>query len=334
MSELRATKGTPPGLRFIDVHHHTVLPEYQQALIRSGAGDPSRPLRKNSDPQQALDNMASLGIEAAIFNPLSVAGVHHGDDANARYLCETTNEALARFSSHNPQRMGFFAPLPFPDVDGSLRAMEHALDTLGADGLILLTNQNDRYIGDPAFEAIYAEMDRRGAAVFVHPAKPSFVDGMNLKLWAAIVEYPFDTTRIAANLIYHGFMQKYPNIKWILAHAGGCLPYLSLRLRLMEENDEHRPKFVERHPEGVEPYLDKFWFDTAIAGSRAAMAGLYAVADPARVFFGSDWPYIDRVYVEDQSNSLVCDPTLTRDRFRAMERANAMRVFRRFEALV
>ena len=64
------------------------------------------------------------------------------------------------------------------------------------------------------------------------------------------------------------------------------------------------------------------------------MAGLYAVADPARVFFGSDWPYIDRVYVEDQSNSLVCDPTLTRDRFRAMERANAMRVFRRFEALV
>ena len=329
-SAAASTQTQPSGLRFIDVHHHTVLPEYQQALVRSGAADPSRPLRKNSDPQQALDNMASLGIEAAIFNPLSVAGVHHGDDADAGYLCDSVNEALARVASHDPKRMGFFAPLPFPDVDGSLRRMEHAFETLGADGVILLSNQNDCYIGDPAYEALYAEMDRRKAAVFIHPARPSFVDSLQLKLWASVVEYPFETTRVAANLIYNGFMKKYPNIRWILAHAGGCLPYLSLRLRLMEESDEHKPEFSVRHPEGVEPYINKFYFDTAIAGSRAAMAALYAVADPTRVFFGSDWPYIDRTYVEDQTRSLIDDPSLTRERFRLMERENAVRMFPRF----
>jgi predicted TIM-barrel fold metal-dependent hydrolase len=316
--------------RFIDVHHHTVLPEYQQALIRSGAADPSRPLRKNSNPQQALESMQSFGIEAAIFNPLSVAGVHHGNDDHARYLTRSTNEALAKFISHAPKRMGFFAPLPFPNIDGALHEMTFALDTLGADGVILLSNQNDVYIGDPVGEALYAEMDRRKTCVFVHPARPSFVDGLNLKLWASVVEYPFETTRIAANLIYNGYMKKYPNIRWILAHAGGCLPYLSLRLRLMEESDEHKPEFSVRHPEGVAPYIGQFYFDTAISGSHAALASLYAVTDPTHVMFGSDWPYIDKEYVEDQTKVLIDTPSLTPERFTLMERENAMRLFPRF----
>ncbi len=331
MNETPARAGRA-DLRFIDVHHHTVLPEYQQALVRSGAADPSRPIRKNSDAAQALEAMESLGIGGAIINPLSVAGVHHGDDANARYLCRSVNEALAKFVAHAPKRMGFFAPIPFPDVDGTLREMEYALDHLGADGLIMLTNQNERYIGDPAYEAIYAEMDRRGAVVFVHPARPSFVDDLNLKLWASVIEYPFETTRIAANLIYNGFMKKYPNIKWILAHAGGCLPYLSLRLKLMEESDEYKPTFAERHPEGAPHYVSKFYYDTAIAGSRAAMLALREVADMDRVMFGSDWPYIDRHYVEEQTNNLLDlrDRELGAQVFAKIERDNAAALFARF----
>src|SRR4051794_34852342 len=91
----QAAMGTP--LRLIDVHHHCVLPEYERALVRSGARDPSLPLRKNSDPEALTQTMATLGIDGAIVNPLSVAGVHHGDDAHARYLCEVTGEALAKF---------------------------------------------------------------------------------------------------------------------------------------------------------------------------------------------------------------------------------------------
>lgn len=319
-------------LAFIDVHHHTVLPEYQQALVRSGAADPSRPIRKNSDPGAMLESMASLGVAGAVINPLSVAGVHHGDDANARYLCRSVNEGLAKFISHAPDKLGFFAPLPFPDVEGTLAEIGYAMDELGADGLILLTNQNGRYIGDPACEAVYAEMDRRSATVFVHPARPPFADDLGLKLWSAVVEYPFETTRIAANLIYNGFMQKYPNIRWILAHAGGCLPYLSLRLRLMEESDEHKPTFAERHPEGARAYLSQFYYDTAIAGSRAAMLGLKEVADPSRIMFGSDWPYVDRSYVEEQTDNLLAlrETEFGPELFDRMERENAVALFPRF----
>jgi hypothetical protein len=74
------------SLRLIDVHHHVMLPEYEEALMRSGARNPSRPLRKGDSSQIVYEKMLDLGIEAAILNPLSVAGVHHGNDRHARYL--------------------------------------------------------------------------------------------------------------------------------------------------------------------------------------------------------------------------------------------------------
>jgi predicted TIM-barrel fold metal-dependent hydrolase len=318
------------NIRLIDVHHHVVLSEYEAALVRSGASDPSRPLRKNSTPSAALTSMAELGIEAAVINPLSVAGVHHGDDACARYLCETTNEALARFSSFAPTKLGFFAAVPLPDVDGALRQMEYALDTLNADGLIFLSNQNGFYVGDPAFDALYREMDRRGVVAFVHPASPAYVSTLRLNLWAAYVEYPFETTRVAANLIYNGVIARYPGIKWILAHAGGALPYLSVRLRLMEESDKNSPAFIERFPEGTAPYLKPFYFDVAISGGAAPMAALNEMADPSHILYGSDWPYLDRKFIGDQLASLVSLPQFAGKRIEPLEWRNAAQLFKRF----
>lgn len=316
--------------RFIDVHHHCVLPEYEQALVRSGAADPSKPLRKNSSPQEAVASMATLGIDAAIVNPLSVAGVHHGDDANARYLCQSVTDALAKFAGTVPTKFGFFAPLPYPDIDGSLRHLEYSLDTLGADGVILLSQQNGVYVGDVRGEPLWAELDRRGAVVFVHPARPAFIDQFTTKIWGSIIEYPFETTRVAAFLIYNEVMKKYPNIKWILAHAGGCLPYLSFRLHLMEEQDIAKPEFSKRVPEGAVPFVGQFYYDTAISGSAAALSGLLAVTDPSHVMFGSDWPYIHRETVEMQTDNLQQWSGFTPESFAAMERNSALALFPRF----
>lgn len=316
--------------RFIDVHHHCVLPEYERALVRSGAADPSRPLRKNSAVADVIAAMEGFGIEAAIVNPLSVAGVHHGNDENARYLCESTSEALANFVSGAPDRLGFFAPLPYPDVDAAIRQAEHALDKLGADGLILLSNQNGIYVGDKRGEELWAELDRRGAIVFVHPGRPAFIETLTTKIWGAIVEYPFETTRVAAYLIYNEVMRKYPRIKWILAHAGGCLPYISFRLSMMEEQDINSPPFSQRVPEGTAPYVGKFYFDTAISGSRAALASLMEVAEPGRVMFGTDWPYVDRHLVETQSACLLEWNGFSKEGFSAVERNSALALFPRF----
>jgi predicted TIM-barrel fold metal-dependent hydrolase len=317
-----------PG--YIDVHHHCVLPEYQAALVRSGAADPSKPLRKNASPREAIESMESLGIAGALVNPLSVAGVHHGNDADARYLCRSVTDALAEFAGHAPDKLGFFAPLPYPDIDGALEHMAYSLDTLKADGVILLSSQNGIYVGDKRMEPLLAEMDRRGTVVFIHPARPALVDTLTTKIWASIIEYTFETTRVAAFLIYNEFMRKYPNIKWILAHAGGCLPFLSFRLILMEEQDIAKPAFSERMPEGARHYVDRFYFDTAISGSKAAMSALMEVARPGHVFYGSDWPYIDRHTIELQHEVLQGWNGLDPASRAAIGRDSAMRLFPRF----
>lgn len=328
--------------RFIDVHHHVVLPEYEKALIRSGAADPSRPFRKNEPASAVCKKMAELGIAAAILNPLSVAGVHHGDDAKARELTRSVNDALAAFVAGAPRQLGFFATLPVPDVDGALDEMARALDMLGADGLILLSNQNGVYVGDRRLDPLYAELDRRAATVFVHPTIPPYMPNhLDLSLWPAYIEYAFDTTRVAANLIYCEVMKLYPNIKWILAHAGGAFPYLSMRVRLMEELETKGRKppfpssgfgapFHERMPEGVRPYLDKFYYDTALSGADAPMAALTTLAPIDKIFYGSDWPYVEFDFVVEQNRDLVRMPHFAGDKFKAMERDNAQRMFPRF----
>ena len=108
----RSSTRSLSSLSLIDVHLHVLLPEYEQALIRSGAGDPSRPFRRHDGPDVTCEKMAELGIAAALVNPLSVAGVHHGDDANARYLTRSVNEGLAKFSSGAPDRIVIFDSPP------------------------------------------------------------------------------------------------------------------------------------------------------------------------------------------------------------------------------
>ncbi len=318
------------GLALIDVHHHVVLPAYEKALIRSGARDPSKPLRKNATSDEIIEAMERFGIAKAIINPLSAAGVHHGNDEHADYLVQSTTEALVEFAALAPDRLGIFAPLSFPDVASALRQLETALGSFAADGLILMTNQNGVYVGDPSAEELWAELDRREATVFIHPTRPANHGSLGLEIWAAVIEYPFETTRVAANLIYNGYMARFPNIKWILAHAGGCLPYLSLRLKLMEEQDEKSPPFSERHPEGTKPYIGQFYFDTAIAGSKAALGALQEITDPTHIMFGSDWPYITDHLVTEQLANMLAPGVFTDNNFRAMENANAKRLFQRF----
>jgi predicted TIM-barrel fold metal-dependent hydrolase len=173
-------------------------------------------------------------------------------------------------------------------------------------------------------------MNRRAVVAFVHPASPAYVPTLRLNIWAAYIEYPFETTRVAANLIYNGVMARYPNIKWILAHAGGTLPYLAVRLRLMEESDKNSPAFIERVPEGTEPYLKSFYFDVAISGGAAPMAALTNVAEPERILYGSDWPYLDRDFVCDQLVSLMSLPKFVGKGLELLEWRNAVQLFKRF----
>ena len=154
-----------PGSGWVDVHHHLSPPSYAEALVEHDALP--KPMAGWS-VEKSLADMDEAGVATA-FNSIVVPGVWFGDAGKARRLARECNEYGAKLVSDFPGRFGNFATVTVPDIDGSLKEAEYALDTLKADGILLFTSYGDKWLGDPMFAPLFEELDRRRAIVFVHP---------------------------------------------------------------------------------------------------------------------------------------------------------------------
>jgi predicted TIM-barrel fold metal-dependent hydrolase len=271
----------------IDVHHHILPPEYLTALSSVGVTNVGRVSFPQWSVETALGVMDRHGIATAITS-ISAPGIYFGDRAFARDLARRCNEISARLVGDHPQRFGAFAVVPLPDVDAALREIEYALDTLKLDGIVLLASVGDQYQGDPEFEAVYAELHRRKAIVFIHPNVPPGYTVPKLTLPAPLVDFIFDTTRAVTNLICSGTLERYPDISFILSHAGGAVPYLAWRIALF---DRILPGVTEKAPQGAIAYLKRLYYDTALSAAPYALRSLQELVDPSHILFGSDYPF-------------------------------------------
>lgn len=167
-----ALGGLSSGHRRIDVHAHYVPENYRSALVAAGHAKPSgMPGIPAWSVELALATMDRLEIETALLS-ISAPGVHFGDDAAARALARFVNEEGAQAVSAHPRRFGLFAVLPLPDVDGALKEIDHAVDALHVDGVVMESDDHGTYLGDARFDPVFAELDRRDAAISIHPANP------------------------------------------------------------------------------------------------------------------------------------------------------------------
>jgi predicted TIM-barrel fold metal-dependent hydrolase len=308
----------------IDVHHHILPPEYVHAAARYGVGEAGGFTFPSWTADAALSLMDRAGIATAMTS-VSAPGAYFGDRAAARELARRCNEISARLVSDHPSRFGAFALLTLPDVDGSLEELSYALDTLRLDGVVLFTSIGDRYLGDPAFESLFAELNRRKAVVFVHPTMPSTSQGVRISLPAAIIEFVFDTTRAIANLIFSGTLERYPDISMIFSHAGGTAPYLAERLSA----EKVIPKLREKAPQGAIAYLKRLYYDTAISTSRPVLSALRELVDPSHVLYGSDYPYLPEPLIHEMNGGLEAYREFTPGTRAAIERENALALFPR-----
>jgi predicted TIM-barrel fold metal-dependent hydrolase len=268
--------------RRIDVHQHLLPPDYLAALRDKGidaAG--GMPLPKWS-AEGALAVMDANSIASAILS-VSAPGTHFGDDAEALALARSCNEFCAELAEKHPDRFRYFATLALPDVAGSVREATHALDHLDANGIILLANSLGTYLGHPDLDPLMAELDARGTVVFVHPAALPGPAAEGIPPFAA--DFLLDTTRAAYNLVRHGIPRRFPNITFILSHAGGFVPYAAHRLALSVG------AATARDPADVLTDFAGFYFDTALSASPTALPSLLAFAKPGHILFGSDTPF-------------------------------------------
>jgi 6-methylsalicylate decarboxylase len=308
----------------IDVHQHVVPPFWAAALPAHG-GDPSGWGSPTWSPESALAFMDSLEIRTGVLS-LTAPGVQGWNGQAKRDMARQVNEYVAGLVAKWPTRFGNFATLPLPDVDGTLAEIDHAFDTLKADGVVLLSNYGGVYLGDAVFEPVWAELDRRRAVVFIHPAKPAIdaVPGMP----GPLLDYPFDTTRTALQLVLNGVIARYPNVRIILSHAGGFLPYTAYRFA------ELAPGVRNDVPnrDGLLDLLRTFYFDTALSAP-SALPSLTAFAQPDRVLYGSDFPYAPPAVSTAFTQAQDAYAALGTDRHAAINQANALPLFPRLAAL-
>ncbi|HVB76040.1 MAG TPA: amidohydrolase family protein [Ktedonobacteraceae bacterium] len=273
----------------IDIHQHFLPPAYLAALaqraISAGGGRPF----PEWDAQSTLELLDRHDIATALLS-ISEPGVSFGDHAFASDLARGCNEYAAQLVRDHPSRFGAFAILPLPDIDLALRELEYALDTLRLDGVVLLSNCDGHYPGDALFDELFAELNRRKAVVFIHPTVPAINRHLQLDLPPFLVEFVFDTTRAVVNMLYSGTLDRCPDIRFILAHAGGTIPYLAQRIAMGQI-------MLPGAPQGTLTYLKQLYYDTALSASSFVLRSLHELVDASRILFGSDYPFAPELMI-------------------------------------
>lgn len=244
------------------------------------------------------------GIATGVLS-VTAPGVHLGGDGETHALARAVNEYGAEIVKDRPGRFGHFghfASVPLPDADAAVEEAVHALDDLGADGVVLMSNARGRYLGDPAFEPLWAELDRRGANFFVHPAQPpmELLPGTP----APLAHYIFDTTRTVLNMVHNGVLTRHPNARVIRSHGGGSLPYAAYR------HSGLTPIAVDpgRTADDVLRDLKRFYFDTALSAGPSALPALLPLAEPGHVPYGSDSPFAPEETVRPRGDRQLLRP--------------------------
>ncbi len=265
----------------IDTQHHILPARYVEAV---GAESIARTLVSGRTPdwtpEVSLAAMDAHGVATAVVS-ISPPGFSIADAT----LCAWCNEYAADMMQRYPGRFGSFASLPLPDIDASLSEIGHALDSLKAQGICLLTNYGGRTLGDPLFDPVFAELERRGAVVYVHPNEAPGAPLVGLP--PASLEFPFDTTRAIANMLFTGTFARTRNIRYIFSHAGGTVPFLAERLARLER----RPDLKVHAPDGVLAELRRLHYDVALSAGPLTLGATLRFTTPDKLLFASDFPH-------------------------------------------
>ena len=305
-------KSTAKGGR-IDVHYHFSPPS-----LRSGA-------HSSWTPELALQMMDKFDVSVAILSIRNIGEILYDNTEKARKTVRLCNDYGAQVMAEHPKRFGLFTSVPLPDIDAVMTELAYGLDTLKADGITIYTNDaQNRWPGDPYFEPMWKELNRRGTVVFMHPSAPPCCRDLNDSVPSIMSEDDFDITRACTSLLANGVLHKYPNVKIIIPHSGGTMPVLAGRIKDRYPKD---PKHTEYIPNGVGAELQKFYIDVAHATFPYPMAALLKFAKPDHIVFGTDYPAeaIDSTVNEFPNLGLSAQLT------KAIERENAERLFPRFK---
>lgn len=307
----------------IDVHHHLFPPPFVAQLIEH-EHYLARGVARHWTPEVSIEDMDAAGIATA-FTSITAPGLAFIPHERLFTINRECNDFGARMAADHRERFGLFASLPLPNVDDSLREIEYALHTLKADGIGLLTSYGDRWLGDPAFAPIIEELNRRRAVVYVHPTVADCCRNLLPGIADWVLEFPVDTTRTIASLLFSGTFTRCPDIRFIFAHVGGILPLVAEHLVRVAQVD---PNLAAMAPQGVRAHLGTLHYDTALRMHPVGMDSALQFVGASQLLLGTDAPLRKST---DQLAELHAQG-LPDDVVRKIESGNARRLLDRYRS--
>lgn len=272
--------------RRIDFHAHAILPAYVEGMKKLGIdaqAEEGFPLPKWS-VENHLKFMADAGID---FSVISMPTPHISDAKVAREI----NVEMSALCKKFPDKFGFVATLPLPNVAESIAEINYSIKNLGALGVKVASNSDGIYLGDAKLDPIFDELNKKNSLVIMHPSPARNLPRENVVTGKvmALFEYPADTTRAVLNMLANGTLEKFSRIKFVVPHCGSFLPYMKQRagamfqmlaaMKIMDAVD-------------VERGLKNFYFDLAGDPMPEQMEMLLKIADDEKIIYGSDYPYV------------------------------------------
>jgi 6-methylsalicylate decarboxylase len=317
---------TPVFRDLIDVHQHFLPPDYIQAVGESAI---AKPAPSGQMPEwnsgRALELMEATSIRTA-FLSISAPGIVCDQQREANRLARLCNLSASGICTAHPDRFGMFAALPLPDSAAARSEAAFAFDTLGADGVALMTNHRGAYLGDPSYSPLFDMLNERAAVVFVHPTASGnpLVHPAEV---ASTLDFPFDTARTILSLLYSRAFVRWPSIRFIFTHAGGVFPFL---LERVARAARISPQLKDSGPIDVSGELSRAWFDTTSSTNPATFECLRGVLPFDRILFGTDFPFVPAGTTESAIRNLS-QLNLTASERSHLSFGNALSLFPRLQ---
>jgi aminocarboxymuconate-semialdehyde decarboxylase len=309
----------------IDVHAHYWTDDYIDLLVDLGKADvgAARGLGAGggAELEARLRLMDRAGVELQVLS--ACPQVPYGEDGKkAARTARFVNDQYTELVQRHPDRFRAFAALPMPHVQESVGEMRRALDELSMTGVAMNTTVLGHALVDPDYEPVFAELNSRGAVLYLHPAGNSACSPLigNYHLtW--MVGAPVEDTISVMQLITHGFPSRFPDIKIINSHLGGALPMLVQRA-----DDQYRWEAPDT-PEPPSVAARRMWYDTVGHGHVPALRCAIDSFGADRLLLGTDFPYENGdMFV--RAVDYINDPRVEASAARAILDQNASRLLR------
>ena len=302
---------------YIDVHAHVFPDFYAEAMKSAGVKDVDGWPNPTWSPEAMFAAMDGHRIQAQVLS-ISSPGVTFVEGEQAAQLARRLNEYMVSLVREHSPRLGSMAVLPLPDIEASLAEITYALDTLGMDGVGLLSNYRGVYLGDPALDPVFAELNRRKTVVFVHPTIPPHWDTFTVDIAAPAMEYIFDSTRMAQRMVASGTKAKFPDVAVIVAHGGAALPLTHQRL-------------VKYWMHGENNIFDTFLYELTATTEPEQIEALMATTKPEHCMMGFDFPFMKPEWYDPLQAKLEAYG-FAPEELEAVMRGNALRLFPKLAA--